>query len=129
AVPVPQARQLPPLPDLPALERREAEAFEDFMASRDAGHPLALRDGPKAAAFRLSEREDALENLEAAVVLGDDVARARARLDGEVIVGSVANPLRVRVGPNRFDPVSEPHSDTPVLTVRRKALPHWPPEP
>ena len=50
---------LPPLPDLPVMEAREAAEFESFMRARDAGIPLALRDSPKAAAFGLAGREQA----------------------------------------------------------------------
>lgn len=91
-----------PLPSLAEIEEREAEEFASFMESRDRGYHLPLRDSPKLAAFRLSAREDAVENAEAATLLGDRIARARGRLNGLVARGEVLERARIRVAPHKF---------------------------
>jgi hypothetical protein len=116
---------LPPLPDLVAMEQREAEAFAWFMDGRDQGYRLPLRDRPKAAAFKLMTREDAAENVEAAVRFGDRVGRARARLAGEIILGEVARPQRVRLGPRRFELQFELLSQQPILKLRPRDELYW----
>ncbi len=98
-----QGAGLPPLPDLAAIEQREIAAFDSFMRSRDAGYGLALRDGPRAAAFKFAERENAVETTAAALIMGDRVARARARLAGDVVRGRVENPIRIRTAPRQFE--------------------------
>src|SRR5262249_47952715 len=85
SIPVLAAGKLAPLPALTELERREREEFDSFMASRDAGYGLSLRDRPKLAAFKLTAREDAAQNFEAAVLCGDRVGRARGVLAGHVV--------------------------------------------
>ncbi len=116
---------LPPLPDLAELERREAEEFESFMAARDAGHYLSLRDGPRAAAFKLSAREDAAQNLEAARLLGDRVARARGRLTGRVLVGEVVRPRATRLGPRQTSYEFDLHTTQRVLHIRVRDELFW----
>jgi hypothetical protein len=111
---------LPPLPDLAAMELREARAFAGFMTSRDQGYHLPLRDRPKAAAFKLTAREDAVENVEAAVRSGDGVGRARARLAGEILLGEVVRTERVRLGPRRFELRFELLSQQPILKIRQR---------
>lgn len=111
---------LPPLPDLPAMEACEAAEFESFMRARDAAIPLALRDSPKAAAFGLAGREHALETVEAAVLLGDRVARARGRLSGRVLLGVVENPRSTRTGPRSFVYCFDIRSRQRVLHLRRR---------
>jgi hypothetical protein len=111
---------LQPLPALADLAQREANEFESFMRSRDAGYNLTLRDKPKAAAFRLTEREDAKQNTEAAVIHGDRVARARGRLAGHVLTGEVENPQRVRLAPWRFAYRFVVASQQRVLRVRAR---------
>lgn len=111
---------LPPLPDLPAIEAREAAEFESFLQGRDAGIPLALRDKPKAAAFGLAGREDAAQTIEAAILLGDRVARAQGRLAGRVLFGTVEQPSRTQVGPRRFEYRFEIRSSQRVLHLRRR---------
>lgn len=115
-----QRSGLPPLPDLAAMEAREAAEFESFMRGRDAGFPLALRDRPKAAAFGLAGREEAAETVEAAVLLGDRVARASGRLSGRVLLGEVENPRTVRAAPRRFVARFEVRSRQRVLHLRRR---------
>ncbi|MCC6630133.1 MAG: hypothetical protein IT340_22360 [Chloroflexi bacterium] len=110
----------PPLPDLPAMDAREAAEFEGFMAARDAAIPLALRDSPKAAAFGLAGREHALETAETAVLRGDRVARARGRLSGRVLLGEVENPRSTRTGPRRVAYGFDVRSRQRVLHLRRR---------
>lgn len=114
------AANLPPLADLAAIEVREARAFSGFMTSRDQGYPLPLRDRPKAAAFKLTAREDAVENIEAAIRAGDHVGRARARLAGEILLGEVVNVERVRLGPRRFELRFELLSQQRILKIRQR---------
>jgi hypothetical protein len=108
----------PVLPDLRELEAREASEFDNFMQARDDGLPLTLRDRPRAAAFGLSAREKARENVEASIVLGDRVARARGRLTGRVVLGTVERPRRVRVAPRAFEDRFELRSTQRILHVR-----------
>ncbi len=108
------------LGELSALERREAEAFEGFMASRAAGYHLPLRDSARAAVYKLTEREDATETVRAAVLGGDRVAQAQARLDGTILMGRVQNPRTARVGPRQTEYRFELESRQPVLRVRRR---------
>jgi hypothetical protein len=115
-----RAMGLPPLPDLGAMEEREASAFASFMASRDAGYPLPLRDKVRPAVFKLAEREDALQNAGAALVLGDRVARARGRLSGHVLRGTVAAVRAVPAGPRRTEHRLDLVSDQRVLHVRAR---------
>lgn len=113
-----QTSGFPALPDLVEMERREAAEFDNFMQARDDGRPLTLRDRPRAAAFGLSAREEARENVEAATVLGDRVARARARLTGRVVLGTVENPRRVRIGSRSFEDRFDLRSTQRILHVR-----------
>lgn len=111
---------LPPLPCLSDLDSRENDEFESFMQSRDAGYHLPLRDKPKPAAFKLTEREQAVDNLEAAVVHEDRVGHARARLEGRILRGTVRNPRIVHAGPWKYDYFLEVVSEQRVLRVRRR---------
>ena len=113
------SRGLPPLADLGALEQREAEEFASFMNSRDAGYHLPLRDRPKSAAFKLAAREDAAQNVEAAVIYSDKVERARARLGGRILTGMAENPSRIHVGPRRFEHRIDVVSSQRILRLRR----------
>jgi hypothetical protein len=70
---------------LAPLHALETYEFESFMQSRDAGHFLPYRDGPKSAAFKLAAREDAITNIETGAVHGDIVARTKAYLGGTVL--------------------------------------------
>jgi hypothetical protein len=111
-------RAFPPLSELDRLERRELEEFDSFMRGRDAGYRVPLRDGPKAAAFKLSAREDAQEIVEAAVLHGDRIARARAILAGRAVVGTVERSSEVRVAPRRREFHFEIVSEQTALRVR-----------
>lgn len=103
---------------LPQLQVREAQEFESFMQARDGGFFLPLRDKPKAAAFKLTERENARETIEAAVCIGDRVALAKARLAGRVLEGTVENPRRARVRPRIFESTFGLVSVQRVLRIR-----------
>ncbi len=94
--------QFPPALILSDLEQQEASSFESFMQSRDNGHPLPYRDKPKAAAFKITEREVAIQNTERAALYGDEVAQARARLAGKIISGVSLNATVTKTGPRKF---------------------------
>jgi hypothetical protein len=80
------------------LAAQEADEFRAFMESRDQGHFLPYRDKPKAAAFKITARESAVENTEAAAVHGDRVARTKAVVKGKVLRGTVRASQATRVG-------------------------------
>jgi hypothetical protein len=99
----------PPAGLLPFLAERERGEFKFFMSGRDAGVPLPYRDKPKAGVFKISEREDAAQNIEAEAIYGDRMAQAQARLTGRILSGSAANVTMTKVGrrkEHRFDVVS-----------------------
>jgi hypothetical protein len=114
------SEKLHPMVHLDGLEERENDEFGSFMSSRDAGHHLPLRDGPKLAAFKLAAREDAVEGVESALLYGDRVHFERQRLAGRVLAGTVENPVRVRVAPRRFECRFTVVSEQRVLHVRRR---------
>lgn len=103
---------------LPQLKVREAQEFENFMRSRDDGFFLPLRDKPKAAAFKLTERENALQTIEAAISIGDRVALAKARLAGRILEGTVENPRRAWLRPRIFESTFDLVSVQRVLRIR-----------
>jgi len=111
---------LPLLPALAAMDERERDEFQNFMQSRDAGFHLPLRDKPKSAAFKLTDREDAMENLESAVLHQDRLGRARARLAGDVLRGTVRNPQKIHLRPWQFAYSLEVITQQRVLRVRRR---------
>ncbi len=90
-------RDFPPAGILSDLAQRECEEFEGFMNARDNDMPLPYRDSAKAGAFKISEREFAASNLEQGSLYGDDMALARARLDGTVLAGRLTNHTQVKV--------------------------------
>ncbi len=98
--------QFPVAGMLDDLARREADEFESFMRGRDNDVALPYRDRPKAAAFKISERERAAQNVEQGALYGDAMAQARARLAGRIVSGRVLNVTATKV-PNktihRFD--------------------------
>jgi hypothetical protein len=106
------------LPGMDELQRYEAEEFESFMQSRDNGYFVPLRDRPKAAAFKLTERELARKNFEAALRAGDRVALANAGLAGHVLNGTVENPRVVRIGSRNFTYSFDLISEQKTLRVR-----------
>ena len=121
--------ELPWLPSLIDLERREAEEFENFMLGRDMGHFIPLSDSPKRAAFGYAAREDAAENLEALLLLEDRVARAQGKLEGRVLVGQVENPQVEHIGPRNFIYRFQLKSNQSVLRVRRRDELSWADDP
>jgi hypothetical protein len=112
--------RLEPIAHLDGLESREAEEFRSFMASRNAGHFMPVRDTPKAAAFRLASREDAAEGARAALLYSDRVHFERERLAGRILSGTVENPVRLHHGPRRFEFRFTVVTDQRVLHVRRR---------
>lgn len=91
-------REVVPMPSLDEMEAREREVFAFWCDGNEKAMPMPLRDGAKAAAFRLVTREDALEQLSAARVHEDPVARARAMSEGRVLEGTVRAPAVVKEG-------------------------------
>ncbi|MCC6176119.1 MAG: hypothetical protein IT305_12505 [Chloroflexi bacterium] len=107
-----------PMPSLAALQRQEAGAFEFFMSGRDTGYPLTLRDKPVPAAYRIVERETALDDLEAAMRLEEPFARAESRLKGDVVEGIVSRPRTVRLASGRSEQQFDLVTSQPVLRAR-----------
>jgi hypothetical protein len=123
AVALLDALPLPDLPDLAELERREADAFAFFLAGLDGGYVIGTRDTPRAAAHRFAAREDAAQNVAAALRLGDPVERARGLLDGRIVRGVVRNRRSDRVGRRRVIERFAVLTDQRVLHARvRDAL-------
>lgn len=91
-------QRLVPMPSLDAMEEREREVFARWCDGNEKAIPMPLRDGPKAAAFRLVTREDSLEQLGAARVHEDAVARARATAEGRVVEGTVRDLVVTKQG-------------------------------
>ena len=90
-----------PLPDAPVLKelrREEAQAFIYFMSRRDLDKPLPYRDSPRSGAFRIVEREHALQSMMADQPHGDAMAAARARWTGRLISGVVVEAGSQREG-------------------------------
>jgi hypothetical protein len=92
------SREVPPMPSLDEMELRENEVFAFWCSGNEKEMPMPLRDGAKAAAFRLVTREDSLEQLAAARVHEDAVARARALSEGRVLEATVRDPAVVKEG-------------------------------
>jgi hypothetical protein len=79
------------------LTARENEEFLNFMKARDEGRSLPYRDTPKAGAFKLSAREVAAGNFDAGSLYGDDMERARGRLNGAILTGVIRNYTKEKV--------------------------------
>jgi hypothetical protein len=90
--------RFPPSGQLTELARVETSSFLNFMVQRDAGSPLPYRDRPRAGAFKVAEREFAVQATEAGAIYGDYVARARAQVIGDVLVGRVRDITVTSVG-------------------------------
>ncbi|AIV53162.1 hypothetical protein [Burkholderia pseudomallei] len=90
--------QFPAAGILAELKTREAAIFENFMQARDNGLPLPYRDTPKAGAFKIVEREYAVQSMESGAIYGDAVAQARARLSGDVLSGKVCDISQTKEG-------------------------------
>lgn len=89
--------QFPAAGVLANLAHRETDQFESFMRGRDDNVALPYRDRPKAAAFKISERERAAQNVDQAALYGDAMAQARARLAGKIVCGRVVNVTATKV--------------------------------
>lgn len=92
------ARGILPMPSLNEMESREREVFAHWCDGNEKAIPMPLRDGAKGAAFRLVTREDAIEQLDAARVHEDAVARARAMSEGRVVEGTVSDLVVAKEG-------------------------------
>jgi hypothetical protein len=99
------------------------------MSSLDGGYPLPLRDGSRAAVFKLVEREDSRQNASAAMVRGDRVARARGRLSGRVVRGMVSTAQTVAASQRRTEHRLDLVSDQRILHVRRRDSLCWADDP
>lgn len=113
-----------PLPSLPQLEARDREHFAGWCRWRDGDRPLPLRDSPKAAAFKLAAREDAIEQAEAASVHGDLGARLRAQSEGRVIEGIVRD-LSVRRAGHSTIGTFALVTNQPMLRLRQRDAVAW----
>lgn len=80
------------------LAEREADIFQNFMQARDDGLPLPYRDTPRAGAFKITEREHAVQTVKSGAIYSDAVALARARLSGDVLSGYVRDVTLTKVG-------------------------------
>lgn len=107
-----------PMPSLAALQQQEAGAFGFFMNGRDTGYPLTLRDKPVPAAYRIVERETAVDDLEAAMRLEEPFTRAESRLRGDVVEGTVARPRTTRLPASRAEQRFDLVTSQPVLRAR-----------
>lgn len=120
-----RAQSLPALPALDEMERREKDIFSRYMNYLDSGGRLPRTDRPKAAAFGLTTREDAAQNLRAALVEGDRVERAKARLRGHVLTGEVAGGRRLRISPYRSRYIFRLRSRQAALPIRLGDELYW----
>lgn len=93
----------PPAPVLSDLRACEVDAFARFMDARDQGYPLPYRDKPKAAAFKMVERERAAQNVESGALYGDALAQTRALLQGRLLTVRVSGVRSVSLGPRRTE--------------------------
>ncbi|HEY1774022.1 MAG TPA: hypothetical protein VGH91_12610 [Gammaproteobacteria bacterium] len=89
--------RLPPAGVLVPLADHEAAEFSNFMSQRDLGIHLPYRDKPVGAAFKMADREFSIQSVQAEAIFGDDLARARARLVGDVLSGTVAEVSATKV--------------------------------
>ena len=113
-----RAAPLNPLPGLDAWSAQEQERFAAFMVQRDHGRPIPRRDHPATAALRLVTRMEAAAHVTAATELGDAVARARARLTGQIVQGTVRHPRCIQVAPHRLRSFFDLESTQAVVRPR-----------
>lgn len=97
----------------------EAKEFASFMQARDDGYPLPYRDTPKAAAFKISERELAVQNTEKGAIYGDNLAQARAQLSGRIVTGICVNLTATKAGPRKFHHRFDVETAQTNLHIRR----------
>ncbi len=84
-------------PILDELVRTEQQTFEGFMVARDEGQALPYRDRPRGAAFKIAERELAIQSIEKGSIFGDTMSQARARIEGRILSGIVAGKTSTKV--------------------------------
>lgn len=80
---------LPVLPDLVQLRRREQRAFAAHMKHLGADGHFSKSDRPRAAVRGLTVMEDAGEQWAKAALWGDPVMLAKARFEGDVLHGII----------------------------------------
>ncbi len=111
---------LAPLRGLDELDAAEADAFAYAMDALSAGR-WSGRPSTRSMARSYLMRQAAQENVDAALVLGDRVARARARLTGTVVAGTV---VAERIVGTR-DGVLVVRTAQPILRVRSGDQMYW----
>ncbi len=116
-----QGKDWPPFPFLDNPEDLERAAFQEFMNDRDAGRPLPIHDSAPVSVYKIEYRERAVETLEAAVRIGDNLARARGRESGHVLAAEVAGIRLLR--DHEFE--VQFATSQRVLRVRRRDRIHW----
>jgi len=116
---------LAPLRGLDELDAAEADAFTYAMDALSAGR-WSGRPSTRSMARSYLTRQAAQENVDAALVLGDRVARARARLAGTVVAGTVVagTVVAARIVGAR-DGVLVVRTAQPVLRVRGGDQMYW----
>jgi hypothetical protein len=118
AVDIVRGLGLPELPGLDGFVDRDLQAFVDHRAYIAGGGRIPLSDRPKGAAFEYLSREDAEEQWAAALLHGDPVHRALARLRGTIISGKVSNVVSRPDGRRTIHTVEITSTQT-LLRVRR----------
>lgn len=94
---------LPELESLFSLEQREIQEFFRHADYLKKGGHFPLLDSPKVAAFKLTVRENAEENMEAALQLEDRVKRGQALLEGKMLQGVATRSARLRTAPRNYE--------------------------
>lgn len=79
---------LPAMGDLAGFAADDLDAWAQWQSSRDAGYRVARRDRPARAAVALTEREEAVDLWERALIWSDPIERARQATEGRVIDGT-----------------------------------------
>lgn len=108
----------PHAPVLGDLRTYEASVFAKFMDARDRGLPLPYRDTPKAAAFKIVERERAAQNVESGALYGDTLTQTRALLRGRLLAAQVMRVTGTRVGPRKTEHRLALRTNQPRLRLR-----------
>ena len=106
---------LAPLRGLDELDAAEADAFAYAMDALSAGR-WSGRPSTRSMARSYLTRQAAQENVDAALVLGDRVARARARLAGTVVAAHIVETR---------DGVLVVRTTQPILRVRGGDQMYW----
>lgn len=117
--------ELPELDQLEALRERDWQSYRRFMDSREKGFPVTSKDSARAAIYRYAERQDAEDNYEATLTVGDELARARAMATGHVLNGQVLSTQIEKIGPRSKRLSFEFSSNQSVLRLRPGTELHW----